>query len=62
MLLGHCYLAVLYSASALADSGAATLLLAVPVVTVFSAAQLEWRVVSMLLIATQSGVSTCLHH
>jgi hypothetical protein len=42
MLLGNCYLAVPYSVSALATSGVVALLLVVPIVTVFLAAQLEW--------------------
>ena len=62
MLLEHCYLAILSSAYALASSRVAMLLLVVPVVTLFSFAKLEWRFVSILLVATQSGVLTRLHH
>jgi hypothetical protein len=62
MLLRHCYLVVLYFASALAFSGVVALLLPVPIVIVFLATHLEWKVVSMLLVATQSSVSAHLHH
>jgi len=62
VFLGRCYLAILSSASAPAASGAVVLPLVGLIVTVLSATHLEWKVVSMFLVATRFVVLSHLHH